>query len=256
MINLGWGALRAGYIDPARLVRVAGGTATQLLEPTAAAQWARMRDDCHAATGYWINPQTDGAISTCYRTFDSQVVAWITAQHGGPVAADPYGQPSNHMWARAIDMTGYRQPGVWEWLAEHAAEYGFSNATGKASGEDWHWECYTVPGTQVAGLNVTVIDNNKEEEDMSTGSWIRLKGGPIGSVKGDTVLFQADPLSPLVPISSNAQLAGFVGNGNKIIETPTADVQKIINLVGLVVLDPKTGRIARNPDGSPKLYLP
>ncbi|MFF1875529.1 D-alanyl-D-alanine carboxypeptidase family protein [Kitasatospora herbaricolor] len=166
MINLAWGGLTNGAIPTSRLVDVSG--REDYLEPTAAAQWLWMRTDLHAATGVWINPAPGSSCNRSRATQDAFYASYRSYLAGGPyapVAAVP--GTSNHGWARAIDITGYEgndtwtspRTGrtyrvnlrVWNWLLAHAHEYGFDWATGDSSGEAWHWESLTPPGTTVAG---------------------------------------------------------------------------------------------------------
>lgn len=161
MINLAWGGLTNGKIDTSILVDVSG--RGDYLEATAASNFLRMRADLHAATGVWINPAPG---SSAYRPVSIQEQFYAAYQaylNGGPyaaVAAVPTtrgGQGSNHGWARAVDITGYENsPEAWAWLLAHAAEYGYSWATGKASGERWHWESLTPPGTVSAASGTAV----------------------------------------------------------------------------------------------------
>jgi hypothetical protein len=152
VINLAWGGLTNGHINTNILVDVSG--REDYLEPTAAAQWLRMRAACLAATGVVINPAPG---SSCYRPYVTQVEFYNLYQQGkGNVAAYP--GTSNHGWGRAIDLTGYESSAaVWNWLQSNASTYGYSWATGQASGERWHWECLTAPGTIINAPAVVTV---------------------------------------------------------------------------------------------------
>lgn len=152
MINLAWGGLTNGQIDTSILVDVSG--KGDYLEPAAAAKFLAMRDALHAATGVWINPAPG---SSAYRPLAIQQQFYAAYQAGtGNVAAVP--GTSNHGWGRAVDITGYESnDAVWNWLLAHAGDYGYSWATGQASGERWHWESLNTPGTTTASTGATPI---------------------------------------------------------------------------------------------------
>lgn len=157
MINLAWGGLTNGQIDTSILVDVSG--KGDYLEPVAAAKFLAMRDALHAATGVWINPAPG---SSAYRPEAIQDAFYDAYLAGtGNVAAKPVnrgGQGSNHGWGRAVDITGYESnTAVWNWLLAHAGDYGYSWATGQASGERWHWESLNTPGTTTASTGATPI---------------------------------------------------------------------------------------------------
>ncbi len=159
MINLQWGTQKNGQIDTHLLVDVSG--RGDYLEPTAAAQWKRMVAACKAATGVTLAPAPG---SSAYRPLSIQQDFYAKRQAylAGkgpyfPVAAVP--GTSNHGWGRAIDLTGYEgNAQVWAWLQSHAGEFGYDWATGRASGEDWHWECLTPPGTPISTTDVASGD--------------------------------------------------------------------------------------------------
>lgn len=142
MINLQWGGHTNGRIMAVDLVDVSG--RGDWMEPTAAYWWLQMRQACYNATGIWINPAPG---SSAYRGYDTQVQFYNDYINGhGNVAAYP--GTSNHGWGRAIDITGYESSdAVWNWLQAYARNYGYDWATGKASGERWHWESLNTPGT-------------------------------------------------------------------------------------------------------------
>lgn len=172
MVNLAWGGYSNGQIPVDHLTEFMPG---YRLESTAAAQFMRMRQACYDATGCWINPAPQYDIPSSYRDLSAQWAAWNLYQSGrGNIAAYPGG--SNHGWARAIDLTGYENTsnGVWAWLQLHAAEFGYSNATGAATGtppgERWHWECLTNPGTTIAGGNAKPLQEDEDDMKYELGS--------------------------------------------------------------------------------------
>jgi hypothetical protein len=186
MINLEWGGLTNGQIDTRILVDVSG--KGDYLESTAAHQFLAMRDALHAATGIYINPAPG---SSAYRPLATQQQFYAAYQAGtGNVAAVP--GTSNHGWGRAIDITGYESSdAVWAWLLAHASEFGYSWATGQASGERWHWESLTAPGAaSAASTNATsiptevlhVLENGNMLLITSVGKRSPLLIGPLGSI--------------------------------------------------------------------------
>lgn len=157
MINLAWGGLTNGAVPTSLLVDVSG--RGDFMEPTAAAQFKRMQAAILRDVGFNLQP---AAGSSAYRPLATQQQFYALYQaylRGGAyfaVAAVP--GTSNHGWARAVDLNiSQYDRAAWAWMQAHAAEYGFSWATGKASGEDWHWESLTPPGAAVAGGDATQL---------------------------------------------------------------------------------------------------
>ena len=195
MINLQWGTKKNGQIPTIMLVDVSG--RGDYMEPTAAAQFKRMQAAIRRDVGFDLQPAPG---SSAYRPEATQIEffterytkvsyntgLWWNGSYwkknaGAAVAAIP--ATSNHGWARAIDLNISRlDTEAWEWMLEHAAEYGLSWATGKASGEDWHWECLTPPGTAVAGLSASLItDPTSKEIDMKSNYLVK---GAVGTTMG------------------------------------------------------------------------
>lgn len=164
MINLAWGGYTNGEIPTTALVDVSG--RGDYLEPTAAANFLRMQAAILRDVGFDLQP---AAGSSANRSEATQITfftqrytkvpyntglwwngSYWTKNAGASVAAIP--RTSNHGWARAIDLNISRyDTAAWAWMQAHAHEYGYDWATGEASGEDWHWESLTTPGTAVAG---------------------------------------------------------------------------------------------------------
>lgn len=182
MINLAWGGHTNGSIDTALLVDVTG--RGDYLEPTAAARWLALSAACLRATGVLLTAAPGSSANrpvSIQETFYTAYRKYLAGGPYAPVAAVP--GTSNHGWARAIDITGYEgntawaspRTGkrysvnitVWNWLQAHAAEYGYDWATGDSSGEPWHWESLTTPGTTVAGGGGTPIQQG-DEFDMAS----------------------------------------------------------------------------------------
>lgn len=181
MINLAWGGHTNGSIDTALLVDVTG--RGDYLEPTAAARWLALSAACLRATGVLLTAAPGSSANrpvSIQETFYTAYRKYLAGGPYAPVAAVP--GTSNHGWARAIDITGYEgntawvspRTGkrysvnitVWNWLQAHAAEYGYDWATGDSSGEPWHWESLTTPGTTVAGGAGTPILNRTDDDEM------------------------------------------------------------------------------------------
>jgi hypothetical protein len=221
MINLQWGGLTNGKIDTSILVDVSG--KGDYLEPTAAQKFLAMRDALHAATGVWINPAPG---SSCYRPYATQVAFYAAYQSGtGNVAAVP--GTSNHGWGRAVDITGYESStAVWNWLLTHAGEYGYSWATGQASGERWHWESLTPPGTSTA----------------STGAATPITEGFLMAL---TDAEQAEVLNAVRQLS-NADFSGgpSMKDGGKSISQSLAEIHAILDQK---VQRTVNGKIVPNP---------
>lgn len=79
-------------------------------------------------------------LSSCYRTYDQQKVAWARYRAGGNEAARP--GTSNHGKSQAVDITmekygGYNSP-QYKWLKKNATKYHW--ITGRVSREPWHIE--------------------------------------------------------------------------------------------------------------------
>lgn len=171
MINLQWGTQKNGRIDTSLLIDVSG--RGDYMEPTAAAQFKRMQAAIWRDVGFNLQPASG---SSAYRPEAIQIDffterytrvsyntglwwkgSYWTKKAGVATAAIP--DTSNHGWARAIDLNISRyDTKAWAWMMAHAAEYGYSWATGKASGEDWHWESLTAPGTIVAGTASSILN--------------------------------------------------------------------------------------------------
>lgn len=174
MINLAWGGFANGSAALAAVcVQAEGGIPGDLLEPTTAAAWAGWRAAIAARTGVWLQLDHSDAISPALRPIagpGGQQAAWDRYQtQGRPVAAVV--GTSNHGWGRALDVTGFEnRADVWQAMNDLAPQFGLSNATGKASGERWHWECLNPP-TTIASVGATSIINNTpttgEEDDMT-----------------------------------------------------------------------------------------
>ena len=180
MINLQWGTQRNGQIDTILLVDVSG--RGDYLEPTAAAQFKRMQAAIWRDIKFNLQPAAGSSanrpLATQIEFFTARYTkvsyntglwwngSYWTKKAGVSVAAIP--GTSNHGWARAIDLNiSQLDRQAWAWMLAHAGEYGYSWATGKASGEDWHWECLTPPGTAVAGSSATPIPTG-DEFDMAS----------------------------------------------------------------------------------------
>ncbi|MFF9565721.1 D-alanyl-D-alanine carboxypeptidase family protein [Leifsonia sp. NPDC014704] len=225
MINLQWGTQKNGQIDRLLLVDVSG--RGDYLEPTAAAQFKRMQAAIRRDVGFDLQPAPG---SSAYRPASIQIdffterytkVAYNTGlwwngsywtkKPGVAVAAIP--ETSNHGWARAVDLNiSQLDKKAWAWMLAHAAEYGFSWATGKASGEDWHWECLTPPGTAVAGLNATPLPKPQMQEDvMSIIQVVDVKPNPVYIVAPEFIAHIPNPAALAV---AKANLATFDGVHN------------------------------------------
>jgi hypothetical protein len=155
-MSLAWGNYSNGAIPTSVLVPVgpdAGGIEGDYLEATTYNAWVRWRNAVHADTGVWLKLDHSDTIPPGFRPLTGQQAAYDRyRKYGAPIASVP-GQ-SNHGWARALDCTGFEnRPDVWASMNAHAAACGLSNATGKASGERWHWECLS-PAMTAASAGV------------------------------------------------------------------------------------------------------
>jgi len=135
-MSLAWGGYTNGRIPASALVDVGGG---HLLQPDAARNFLGLVAAVRARTGATIS---FGAGQEAYRDYDRQVYwkNYYTKKGTPKMAATP--GTSNHGWGRAVDISGYGPVGgtVWKVLAELAPQFGYSHATGAATGESWHWE--------------------------------------------------------------------------------------------------------------------
>jgi hypothetical protein len=160
MLNLAWGGYRNGYIPDAAMSPI--DSQGHRLESTAAAEFLAMQAAMLRDLGRTISvaPGDDSA----FRTIAQQQVDYNLYLQGGNVASAP--GLSNHGWGRAVDITGYEvHDDVWAWLLAHAGEYGYSHATGALSGERWHWESTSTPGTTTASAGSTPLPTTYVEED-------------------------------------------------------------------------------------------
>jgi hypothetical protein len=161
MLDLSWGGYRNGYIPDSAMSPI--DSQGHRLESTAAAEFLAMQAAMLRDLGRTISvaPGDDSA----FRTIAQQQVDYDLYMQGGNVASAP--GLSNHGWGRAVDITGYEvHDDVWNWLLTHAAAYGYSHATGALSGERWHWECTTTPGTVAVGGNATPLTPEIKEAIM------------------------------------------------------------------------------------------
>lgn len=170
-MSLAWGGFTNGSAAlEAVCVQAVGGIPGDLLEPATAAAWAGWRAAIAARTGVWLELDHSDAISPGLREVDGsggQQAAWDRYQiQGRPIAAFP--GTSNHGWGRAFDVTGYEnRPDVWQAMNDLAPQFGLSNATGKASGERWHWESLNTPTTTASVGGVIDIPTG-DEVDMAS----------------------------------------------------------------------------------------
>lgn len=86
---------------------------------------------------------TDGnlSINEGWRSYDEQVRLYDLYRSGrGNTAAVP--GTSNHGAGNAVDLDGHGGSGSakFNWLLQNAGKFGWSWETGRAAGEDWHWE--------------------------------------------------------------------------------------------------------------------
>ena len=182
-----WGGYANGRIPQRNppLVLMVPGNPNSWAHPAFAHQFQRMDDACYRATGYRIGlvevfrelgVPADARVTSESRTSTGSSNQWYQRgrwQRGlTPSAAAP--GTSNHGWALAGDIAHYYIPAVWSWLLAHADEFGFSWATGKASGERWHWEY--VGTLSLASLGITPL-NERQIIPMSATAPIKYKSG-------------------------------------------------------------------------------
>lgn len=152
-MSLAWGAHANGQISAADMVWVDGA----LLEPSTARAWSSMVAACLAETGHRLT------ITEGYRSLATQ---WAYYRNPPRVNDRPvvvaYPGTSNHGWGRAIDLGGYTA--AWSWLQGNAGRFGFSWATGKASGEKWHWEYVGVVTAGGGSTHLTILTEQGEDE--------------------------------------------------------------------------------------------
>lgn len=164
-----------GQLDVSQLVQAANGAPGQVLERNTAAAWANMVAAA-ASAGVRLAPEPDDGVPSCYRDIPHQQYAWDQYKnHGGNVAAVP--GTSNHGWGTAVDIA--ITSAVKNWLDNNAHLYGFSNAEGKASGENWHW-VFVGGGSAVAGFSQDVL-NQQNWLNQSRGEKLNADGirGPL-----------------------------------------------------------------------------
>lgn len=241
MINLSWGGYQNGAIPASAMSPI--DSAGHVLESAAAARFLAMQAAMLHDLGRTISvaPGSDSA----FRTVAQQQADYRLYQQGGNVAAIP--GTSNHGWGRAVDITGYESStAVWNWLLAHAAEYGFSWATGQASGERWHWESLTPPGTVVADVSSTPLATPTTEQDytMTQGAFYRLNDGEpaLGNLVAGTILHQESPGEPLLPITYEEWL-GWSSNKNTYTSLTTQQLQSLLHVVGLYDTDGNKRRV-------------
>jgi len=145
-----------GQLDTSQLVQAANGAPGQLLEKSTAAAWANMVAAA-AQDGVRLAPEADDGIPSCYRSLSAQQYAYDQYKnHGGNVAAVP--GTSNHGWGTAVDVA--ITSAVKNWLDNNASRFGFSNAEGKASGENWHW-VFVGGGSSTIGFSQDVLNRQQ-----------------------------------------------------------------------------------------------
>lgn len=187
-----WGGYQNGRIPQKTppLVQLVPGNPDSWAHPVFASQFQKMDDACFKATGYRIGlvevyrelgVEPDRKVTVASKTSTGSSNQWFQKgrmDRGLTVAATP--GYSNHGWALAVDIAHYYIPEVWAWLQRNASRYGFSWATGKASGEKWHWE-------YVGSLSVKLSDKIKaliskitptKEADTMGYRYMRTNGNP------------------------------------------------------------------------------
>lgn len=184
MLNLAWGGFANGSAALAAVcVQAEGGLPGDLLEISTARAWAGWRAAIAARTGVWLQLDHSDAILPGLRPIagsGGQQAAWDRYQRQGrPIASYP--GSSNHGWGRALDVTGFEsRADVWQAMNDLAPQFGLSNATGRASGERWHWECVNAPTTVSSAAPATSITNTIPlESDMNI---IRAENGSLALV--------------------------------------------------------------------------
>jgi len=209
MANLGWGAFSNGLIPAGSLVSTNGG----LFQADAGRNFARMATDFRAATGYTLT------ITEAYRPYAEQVrlfkarytagwgsgISWggqfWRKKAGAAVAAVP--GTSNHGWGRAVDLGGYGDASTsrWRWLIDHAGAYGFSWATGRASGELWHWEYVGGINTAAGGTGTPISpgedddmysEQDRQRDNAAAERSRQIEAALTGKINGEPVGLNAD----------------------------------------------------------------
>lgn len=212
MINLQWGGHTNGSIPDSALSPI--DSQGHKLEHTAAVKFLAMQAAMLATLGRTITvaPGADSAM----RTLAQQQADYdLYINHHGNVAAVP--GTSNHGWGRAVDITGYEvHDDVWAWLLAHAAEYGYSHATGALSGERWHWESYNTPGTiTTAAASSSSLPTPKKRRPIMAAF---VRSNAAYSVPWEQLSWQSGTMfliseeGPLRPITA-AEWANWVEQG-------------------------------------------
>lgn len=235
-MSLAWGGHINGHIDTGVLVDVSG--RGDYLEPAGAAKWLQLVAACKAATGITLAPASG---SSAYRPeaiqeefFTERYVRvsynsglWWSGSYwvkkpGQATAAIP--GTSNHGWGRAIDLTGYEgRPVVWAWLLAHAAEFGYDWATGRASGEQWHWESLTPPSTVSGGDPVPIhapVTPQRKKRPMEYGLLKSDSSATIYAVRLKDSATKA---------LSYAEYLAFISAGAILQKLPQTDLEKLVN---------------------------
>jgi hypothetical protein len=198
MINLAWGGYPNGHIPDSAMSPI--DSQGHRLEHVAAAQFLAMQAAMLRDLGRTISvaPGDDSA----FRTIAQQQADYASYMHGGNVAAYP--GTSNHGYGRAVDITGYESSAaVWSWLLAHAGAYGYSWATGQASGERWHWESLNTPSaTATAAAHSNALP--AQEEEMAAAVCIRETSGAIWLAPDD---------GDLIPLNSTDEVAALAASG-------------------------------------------
>jgi len=165
-----------GQLDTSQLVQAANGAPGQVLERNTAAAWANMVAAA-ASDGVRLAPEPDDGIPSCYRDLAHQQYAWDQYKnHGGNVAAVP--GTSNHGDGTAIDIA--ITSAVKNWLDNNASRFGFSNAEGKANGENWHWD-------YVGGGSSGGADDGSAQDTKNRQEWLISQGYDLGPSGADAV---------------------------------------------------------------------
>jgi GH25 family lysozyme M1 (1,4-beta-N-acetylmuramidase) len=184
MASAGWGGFQNGEIPLSAMVQAEPG---MYLQADAAATWQRMDAACPYAL----------SINEAYRDLATQQYYWnryINHLPGWTVAAVP--GTSNHGRGMAVDINEYNGS-AFDWLRSNAGNFGWSWATGQASGERWHWEYVGSTGSASAPATI----NSRLDEARR-----RVLQGQLGvAVDGD-----------FGPISTTAlqNRIGTIGDGD------------------------------------------